>query len=204
MPPPRVFESLGVFVRPGIITQAERRQILGAMADEPGEAAEVLNADSTLAHEASIRRVWDVPLPDDLHDTIAGRVNGLRPEMQTAFGVTLEACDAVAALRYPPGAFYRTHRDAAEHPDPGGLHRRAVSIVIFVNGGPEACFAGGRLRLYDLFDDPEVGLDMDPEPGTLVAFRSSLLHEVTPVEQGLRCTVVTWLLSGREERSRRP
>ena len=35
--------------------------------------------------------------------------------------------------------------------------------------------------------------DIHPRAGTLVAFLSSTLHEVTPVTAGVRDTVVDWL-----------
>jgi predicted 2-oxoglutarate/Fe(II)-dependent dioxygenase YbiX len=105
----------------------------------------------------------------------------------------------VAAVRYPPGAFYGRHRDAARFPDVHGLHRRAVSVVIFVNSGggnPAAEFTGGCLRLYELGEGAaDDAVDIEPEAGTLVAFPSTLLHEVTAVDAGERYSLVAWLLS---------
>jgi len=40
-----------------------------------------------------------------------------------------------------------------------------------------------------------------PEAGTLVAFPSSLLHEVTTVEQGERYSLVAWLMAAEQPHS---
>jgi len=59
----------------------------------------------------------------------------------------------------------------------------------------DGCYGGGALTLYELFDGTggqKIGLPVDPEPGLLITFVSSLLHSVTPVTHGERCTVVSW------------
>jgi predicted 2-oxoglutarate/Fe(II)-dependent dioxygenase YbiX len=134
-----------------------------------------------------------------LEQVVLERLEALREELGQWCGRHLEPCTGLAALRYPPGAFYRTHRDAGAHADPLGLHRRVVSVVVFVNSGDgdaAAEFAGGALRFHELLDeDDDAGLDMSPEAGTLVAFASSLLHEVTMVERGERYSLVTWMMA---------
>jgi predicted 2-oxoglutarate/Fe(II)-dependent dioxygenase YbiX len=129
------------------------------------------------------------------------RLETLRGELETWCRQPLERCDAVAALRYPTGAFYRTHRDASGHADAWSLHRRAVSVVVFVNSGDGhagAEFSGGALRVHELVDGDDDGLDVWPEAGTLVAFPSSLLHEVTTVEWGERYSLVAWLMAAEQ------
>lgn len=198
MPRPRVFADLGLFVREGFLDVDERRQLARTLAGARGDPAEVLTGEGELAAEEHVRRAWDLSLPDDLQDALIGRIESVRPDIEKAFGVRVQPCDGVAALRYRAGGFYGPHRDIAETPDPLGLHLRRVSVVVFVNSpdDPAAPFSGGQLRFYDLLDEvdgTDTGLDMEPEGGTLVAFRSGMLHEVTPVEEGERYTLVTWL-----------
>ncbi len=197
MPRPRALAEPGLFVRAAFLDADTRSRIMQAVRQSPGEPAEVLTGDQELTHDDSARRAWEVLLPGDLLDALIGRIDALGPELDRVFGIRLQPCDGLAALRYPPGAFYGLHRDVAEAPHPLGLHLRRVSIVIFVNGtgDPASPFAGGHLRLYDGFEDSQAPrvVDLEPEAGTLVAFRSDLLHEVTPVERGERCTIVTWL-----------
>jgi predicted 2-oxoglutarate/Fe(II)-dependent dioxygenase YbiX len=172
------------------------------MESADGDAAAVQPAvGAPLEVVDEIRRAWEVDLPDTLHDTLVLRLEAIRAALSAHFEIALQPCDAVAALRYPPGAFYRTHRDTSAGPDPHGLHRRAVSIVIFVNSGrpaPSASFAGGALRLHDLSAASAAVCDITPVAGTLVAFRASQLHEVRPVTSGTRLSVATWLLGPDE------
>jgi predicted 2-oxoglutarate/Fe(II)-dependent dioxygenase YbiX len=197
---PRDVAALGVFVREAFLDDTCLRGIRRAIADDPGAPAEVLDTESrNLKLSTEVRRAWDVPLPDELEEAVLERLESLRPELEQWCGRRLEPCGGIAALRYPAGAFYRTHRDAGARPDALGLHRRAVSVVVFVNSGGEpanAEFTGGALRLHELLDEGgDDGLDVWPEAGTLVAFRSSLLHEVTRVERGERYSLVTWLMA---------
>jgi predicted 2-oxoglutarate/Fe(II)-dependent dioxygenase YbiX len=74
-----------------------------------------------------------------------------------------------------------------------------VSAVVFVNRASETPgpfeYAGGRLALYGLIDEPpwrDVGFEIDAERGLLVAFDSATVHEVTPVAAGRRLSVVDW------------
>jgi predicted 2-oxoglutarate/Fe(II)-dependent dioxygenase YbiX len=166
------------------------RAELGRGAGEPVGVQPAPGAE--LQVDLEVRRAWEIEFPDALHDEILARINALRDLFERDFSVRVSPADAVAALRYPKGAFYRAHRDRAARPDAHGLHRRAVSIVIFVNGGEEPTqFEGGRLRFHAVGRDG--ALDVTPIAGTLVAFPSSLLHEVTPVTWGTRLTLVTWL-----------
>jgi len=197
MPRPRVFADLGLFVREGFLDDEERQRIVLAIGGASGEPAEVLTADRGLSHDERARRAYDVPLPDELQDALIDRIESLRPAIEAVFGLRLQPCDGLSALRYPPGGFYGPHRDRLDTPDPLGLHLRRVSVVVFVNGPDDSApFVGGHLRFYETFEElggAATGLDMEPEGGTLVAFRSEMLHEVRPVEAGERYTLVTWL-----------
>ena len=199
---PRDFTYLGLFVKEGFLDDALLRQVRQAIADDPGDPAEVLDVTSDgLTLSADVRRAWDIALPEALEEAVLERLERLRGEIEGWCGRPLDRCDGLAALRYPTGAFYRTHRDAAGHADPLGLHRRAVSVVVFVNSGDghaSAEFSGGALRLHELVDGEDDGLDVWPEAGTLVAFPSSLLHEVTMVERGERYSLVAWLMAESE------
>jgi predicted 2-oxoglutarate/Fe(II)-dependent dioxygenase YbiX len=197
----------GVYLREGFLPPDLLAHLLAHVLSAPGERAAVQRTPGArLAVADEVRRAWEVDLPEDLQDLLTSRIDSLRPDLETFFGVPLKPCDAVAAVRYPPGAFYRTHRDAGRRPDALGLHRRAVSIVIFANTGaphPEAQFIGGCLRLHALAGAPGRVCEISPLAGTLVAFRSTQLHEVMLVHAGIRVSVVTWLLRSAEADARR-
>jgi predicted 2-oxoglutarate/Fe(II)-dependent dioxygenase YbiX len=192
---PRHFLRLGIFVRERFLDQPLLGAVREAIAEDEGEPTEVISdrlAGPAVSQE--IRRAWEVSLPDALEAQVLDQIEGLRPSLEAWCGQALSPCQALAALRYPEGAFYRTHRDASPQPDALGLHRRVVSVVVFVNGAGRA-FSGGALRLYDLDETGGDGLDVTPEAGTLVAFPSALLHEVTVVERGERQSLVAWLMA---------
>lgn len=184
-----------IYTHPGFLSPAR----LGAVCAHVHAAAADLAAvqaapGAPLEVHEEVRRTWDVDLPEALHDELVASIRAEHAALESFFALRLAPCDAVAALRYPPGAFYRTHRDVAARPDPHGLHLRAVSVVIFLNTaapGEGAAFSGGTLRLHDDRGRPT---DVVPTAGTLVAFRSSVLHEVLPVDRGTRLAVVTWLM----------
>lgn len=186
-------------MRPAFLDTLTLRAVSRALDADPGEAAEVQPpGGGAWRVDADARRAWEVALPDEVSDRVVGRIERLRPALEAQFGVGLEPCDAVAALRYPAGAYYRLHRDVSDSPD-DEVSRRVVSLVIFVNDGemaPEPAYAGGRLRLHGPRPVPAGAspVDTPARAGTLVAFPSDWLHEVTPVERGERRTVVAWLL----------
>jgi predicted 2-oxoglutarate/Fe(II)-dependent dioxygenase YbiX len=104
-------------------------------------------------------------------------------------------------LVYRKGDYFRRHTDSPPEPSARSDRKvRRVSIVLFLNAegppGDEGGYGGGQLTLYGLLgDDPRgegIGLPVTPSPGLLIAFRSELVHAVTPVEHGERCTVVSW------------
>ncbi len=170
-----------------------------------GEATAVQGAAAEgLAVSTHVRRVWEVDLPDVLHEAVLDRLEAIRADLMAHFEEILAPCDAVAALRYPPGAFYRSHRDVGDTRDALGLHRRAVSVVVFLNSGapaPDAAFSGGQLRFLEGPGSPEWPHDTVPVAGMLVAFPSAWLHEVRPVARGIRCALATWFLRPAESGS---
>lgn len=90
----------------------------------------------------------------------------------------------VHLTQYPPGTFYKRHLDQFKKDD----HRK-LSAICYLNRNwtPEE---GGQLRLYL----QNKTLDILPEAGRLVCFRSDLLeHEVLPATRP-RLSLTGWLL----------
>lgn len=85
---------------------------------------------------------------------------------------------------YPPGAFYKRHLDQFKYDD----HRR-LSVIGYLNKDWKAD-EGGQLRMY-LLDQV---LDVLPEAGRLVCFRSDVIeHEVLPATRE-RLSITGWML----------
>jgi len=190
MPPPSVFSALGLFVREGFLSPAERADVERAMRESVGGPAGVYGEATRGRRHAS-----ELSVDAGLAHRMAAAVAALGADLQRHFHVRLSDAEPPSFLRYVPGDHYAAHRDRPDARVDAAASRRAVSVVIFVNGpdGPDG-FEGGRLRCYGLLGEglAEIGMDMDPVAGTLVAFESGLLHEVTPVAAGTRYSIASW------------
>lgn len=114
-------------------------------------------------------------------------VDQLRQECNRSLFLGLADFEAHFAV-YPPGAFYRRHRDRFQ-----AEGRRVLSCLLYLNFDWLAS-DGGALRLY-LEDEEhqEVPLDILPEAGTFVIFRSDTLeHEVLETHRE-RLSLTGWL-----------
>ena len=197
MPPLRIFANLGLFVRERFLSPDECKALAASMLADGGEQARVFGDGGDGAVAPDVRRAWEIDVAADCRQAVEQRLCDLRPALEAHFRTRLVDPDTPAYLRYAEGGLYRPHRDRLETPDPSGAERRAVSVVVFVNGPlDEPGFSGGQLRFYGLLGSgplAEMGIDAEPQSGTLIAFPSTLLHEVTAVERGVRLTLATWL-----------
>jgi predicted 2-oxoglutarate/Fe(II)-dependent dioxygenase YbiX len=198
------FRALGLFVREDMVGPADRQRLLDACRGQAGDAAAVMTPAQGSLVRSDVRTAFELDLPPDAAADLRSRIDALRGELGSHFCVALGESEGLVPLRYPEGAFYRSHRDRAAA---GDGSRRAVSVVLFLNGGdgsPGVAFAGGDLRFHGLVeaeDLDESGVDLVPHAGTLVAFPSTLLHEVTPVRRGERYSIVTWFGEAATRRS---
>ena len=154
------------------------------------EHAEILQQG--IHREGGVRRAMLVEPASRLINDLDARLEACREGVATFFGIALGGCEGVGFIRYPTGGFYRPHRDRGDDPEWKPAARRAVALVLFLNGsrdgGGAGDFDGGVLRLFLSHGD----VDVVPESGLLVAFPANVLHEVTEVRGGIRDTVVTW------------
>jgi SM-20-related protein len=131
------------------------------------------------------------------------------PAVERHFSVELDGCERPQFLLYREGDFIGRHSDGAQEAEaPALFRRRAISAVVFLNdqsddAGVAGAFAGGGLTFYGLLaDDPRgkaIGLPIRGAAGLLVAFKTDLVHEVTPVISGERYTAVTWYKAKPDE-----
>jgi SM-20-related protein len=85
---------------------------------------------------------------------------------------------------YPPGSYYKRHLDQFKKDD----HRK-LSVICYLNEDWKA-EEGGLLRIYL----PEKEIDVLPQAGRLVCFRSDQLeHEVLPATRS-RLSLTGWIL----------
>lgn len=143
------------------------------------------------------------------------RIRALAAELSSRAKVSLAPFRTeLAYLYYPPGGFYRRHIDVP--PKDGGwvrrgradedggsfsgyAERRTFSFLLYLDPDWSAD-DGGALRVYPEANGDDLGphVDVVPEAGTLVIFRSDALeHEVMPTHRSRHC-IVGWFRSARQ------
>jgi len=90
---------------------------------------------------------------------------------------------------YPKGTFYKRHLDAFQQHH----QHRKLSMVLYLNEY-WAAGNGGELVIYQTQNNREIAYPILPVYGRLVIFESQeLIHEVKPVNDGLRLSITGWL-----------
>jgi predicted 2-oxoglutarate/Fe(II)-dependent dioxygenase YbiX len=179
-----------IFIAEHAMDDATCRRVQAAMDAGVREPTEVIEGEMALA--ADVRRASHVEVPAVVFEVIDAHLDALRDAISAFFGWQIEGREGVNLLRYDPGGFYRPHVDKADLPAWPPAARREFTVVLFLESAREADpaggFSGGALRLFD-GDTP---IEIVPRRGMLVAFPADVVHEVSPVIEGHRDTVVDW------------
>jgi predicted 2-oxoglutarate/Fe(II)-dependent dioxygenase YbiX len=174
------------FLRPEDCIAIRSAMDLGA-----SDPAEIL--EDTIEHQDHVRRTLSLEVDSGTLGHVERALEEARSQLEGVTGLSLGVREGTGFLRYLPGGFYLPHQDRGELPSWPGAARRQLSVVLFLNsakeGGDADSFSGGVLRLYPPDREP---IDIVPVQGTLVAFPSTLLHEVTRVGDAVRDVVVDW------------
>jgi PKHD-type hydroxylase len=91
--------------------------------------------------------------------------------------------------RYEPGMKYGAHTDAPFLPLPTAPLRSDVSATLFI--GDPASYDGGELVIH--MGSEKVAIKGDP--GAMIVYPSTTLHEVNPVTRGERLAMFTFMES---------
>lgn len=137
------------------------------------------------------RRDWLITEPELIQQINALLGRRVVPEIQKSFQFDATCFEryVVACYEASNQGFFQPHRDNTAA---GTAHRR-FAMSLNLNTG----YQGGCLRF------PEYGPDLyAPEPGSAVIFSCSLLHEATPVTQGQRFVLLSFLYGDAEAKLR--
>lgn len=137
------------------------------------------------------RRDWLIAEPELLNQINQLLSRRVVPEIQKAhqFRVTCFERYVVACYESADQGFFQPHRDNTAT---GTAHRR-FAMTLNLNAGYE----GGCLRF------PEYAADLyAPEAGSALIFSCSLLHEATPVTQGRRFVLLSFLYGDEDAKLR--
>lgn len=170
------------------------RRLVREMRSAPLSAALTYGRGDATVDEL-VRRVSRVGVSQNSFAYVTQRLEQQRAAVARHFSVKLTNLEEPQFLCYRVGDFFVAHQDGNT-----GLvnldtdRTRRVSVSIFLNtesATPEPdTYGGGAL----VFSDWRSGQrqEVHGETGMLVAFRSEVTHEVTPVTHGDRFAIVSW------------
>ena len=192
------FKTRNIATTAGFLSLAECRHIVDAMQSSPGEPAQVVRAGESILDE-TLRYCLDHHFPDAFKRPIETRLTAFFDCHRAELDSDADFLYGPYFMSYGKGSFFRAHRDVANHKnDPPRLAAHRWSVLLYLNGREPAAdlptFDGGALILYET--DPKLHdrrVVIIPQPGLLVLFRSSLMHEVATVLEGTRYAVAGWM-----------
>jgi len=130
-----------------------------------------------------------------------------QPQIEEFFNTPLTFSTKVQMLQYKKGFFYKKHADDSselvdENSNTVGFinvaPQRKVTTVLFATTCQEEndgySFSGGELIFNYLYDKENNQIKLKPKAGDMVIFPSNpyFSHEVLPVTDGYRLTLVQW------------
>ena len=200
MPDVSFFNNFGLLGVPGFLSVEDCRALRDEIARASISQATIREEGSEYGVDEDKRKTRWAEVSPEASGLVVDHMTRLLPQVSERLGVEVSAVQNPQFLVYREGDFFRRHRDS--NPDPAAAkfaRERQVSAVVFLNGEssePAAeSYAGGALTLYGLMEDADggsIGLPVTGETGSLIAFPSDMLHEVTPVSRGERYTAVSW------------
>ncbi len=188
-------------LRISIVDEAVTTEALELATNEMGtrtfEAASVFTAgvltDVEVHVDQAVRKTKSVIVSSQLGELYNHFFASLVPYIASAREEAVKSPAPASFLRYSPGDFFVGHRDVSAKKDASEVATRLTSAVLFVNGATgEPSYEGGELVVFPFEDFGPHGIVIEPKPGRLVMFPSTMFHEVKPVASGDRYTVVTW------------
>ncbi len=200
MPDVSFFNSFGLLGVREFLTEEDCRALRDEIARASISPATVREEGSEYGVDEGRRKTRWAEVSEEASGLVVDRLLSLLPEVTERLGVEVSEVQRPQFLQYREGDFFRRHRDSNQGAAAAKFAReRRVSAVVFLNGespdpAPDS-YGGGALTLYGLMDDGAggaIGLPVTGETGSLIAFPSDMVHEVTPVSHGERYTVVSW------------
>jgi SM-20-related protein len=201
MPGSIFFTNLGLFVAHEFLNAQLRERFRSEICSCIRTPVSVVDGDTYVERvKMAVRRTKGANVSYSSILELEARLTAIMPMLESHFDLSLTGCEKPQFLIYNEGDFFRPHRDRDGEPGkPEYIKKRKISVVIFLNGEAKEprpqSYCGGALAFYGLIDDlhwQRFGFPLAGEAGMMIAFRSELLHEVTPVTYGERYTIVNW------------
>lgn len=170
------------------------RNLIAEMRQSPASLAQTYGKGEAVVDER-VRRARSATVSRRAATQVAQCIGQTRKAIASHFGIDLSGFEEPQFLCYGVGDFFVAHQDGNT-----GLvqletdRTRRISLSIFLNNQSSVAapdrYCGGGLVFSDW--RPGSRQEVRGEAGMLIAFRSELTHEVTPVTHGERCAIVSW------------
>ena len=174
-----------LFLLPNFLDVVECTTLKAELAEAPTTQAPVyIEGTEGVIHE-TVRKTTSLHPADETFTGVHERLLAQKAALEKHFSLQLHDCERPQFLRYEKGDFFVRHQDGNTHQlDFDHLRIRRISIVVFLNDS----FTGGTLNFYD----SETSFSLAGQTGLLVAFTADTFHEVVPVIDGERFTIISW------------
>ncbi len=179
----------------GVFSPRQCRRIVKAGESLVVEEGEVGTGDADYTQDAATRdsRVsWIAP--DDAHLWIFDKLTQVARRANRVYGFDLLGfTEDLQFTRYDrPGAFYGWHQDGLE----GEMSGRKLSLVTLLSDPDD--YVGGELELFGVNEeygeeDRQLWRERARRQGSVIAFPGFEYHRVTPLESGVRHSLVCWI-----------
>jgi len=200
MPSYNFFSKFGLYTKSNFFDSKETKKIRSQIDKSNFKKARVLEDGDSYAIDEKSRQTKLAQVTSKTKLFVADKILNIKDDIEKHFNISLRNIQDPQFLVYDKNDFFTLHVDNSNNPnDDKNVRNRKISVIIFLNSGSEIgnsdSFSGGSLTFYDLLKNPEaksLGIPLSAEVGLLVAFKSDILHEVTPITSGKRYTIVTW------------
>lgn len=173
------------FVSIELLSAAECDALIAELRRSAEEQAPVYGLGERAAVHSLARRTTLLTASPDVRASVSSTFERLRQTLSDEFEVPLTRFEEPQFLRYTTGDYFVAHQDGNTPIIVDDSRHRRVSVILFLS--EPASYSGGDLVIH------QPAKELAPAGrGTVLAFRSELTHEVTPVTAGERYTVVTW------------
>ncbi len=204
MPNAEFFEQFGLFAAKNFLDRDFCAELCKEMKNAPKKKGMFVNphTNAEVVDESIKKREEITRLGGEFDKAVREKLAGLIDTLANHYQADLTEIQHPKYSVYDPGDFYRVHTDA-DHKESAQdfLRERKVSSIIFLNEESatekEGRYCGGNLTFYGLMENEafgKFGLPLVSEPGMLITFLPTTLHEVTPVTAGVRYTIASWFI----------
>jgi SM-20-related protein len=180
----------------GFLDAATLEEIAAEVRAAGGAAATVYGKDPAGAVDSLVRKATRLDVSARTSDRVVRLLLESKATVAQHFRVALAQCEPPQFLRYVTGDYFVAHQDGNTPLIFDDFRFRKISIVVFLSRKatePEpGSYGDGALLVHGSYAESYRRVELEAEPGTLVAFRSETTHEVTPVTHGERYTIASW------------